>query len=42
MNGRERFMRYMHYQKPDRMPFLEWNGPWPETIRRWCREGFGR
>jgi uroporphyrinogen decarboxylase len=30
----------MHFQTVDRMPFLEWNGPWEETIQRWCTEGF--
>lgn len=40
MNARERFYNYMHYRKLDRIPFLEWNGPWEETIRRWCMEGF--
>jgi len=29
----------MHYEKPDRLPFYEWNGYWPETIHRWYGEG---
>lgn len=39
MNARERFVRYMHYQKPDRLPFYEFLGFWGETCNRWYGEG---
>ena len=39
MNARERFRRTMHYEKPDRLPFYQFIGFWPETINRWYREG---
>lgn len=35
---RERFQRVMHYQKVDRIPFLEF-GYWEETLQRWHGEG---
>jgi len=39
MNARERFIRTMHFQKPDRLPLHEWLGFWDETINRWHGEG---
>lgn len=38
MNGRERFLRTMHYQSVDRVPMIE-VGFWAETQERWLREG---
>jgi len=35
---RERFRRTLHYQKVDRIPFLEF-GYWDETLTRWHAEG---
>ena len=42
MNARERFLRVMHYEKPDRLPFQEWLGYWGETLNRWYGEGLPR
>jgi len=39
LNARERFLRYMHYQKCDRPPFYEFLGYWGETCNRWYGEG---
>jgi len=39
LNARERFIRYMHYEKPDRLPFYEFLGFWAETCNRWYGEG---
>jgi len=39
MNARERFRKVMHYEKPDRLPFYQFIGFWPETINRWYGEG---
>ncbi|MEM2876165.1 MAG: hypothetical protein QXL67_04365, partial [Candidatus Bathyarchaeia archaeon] len=35
--GRERFLRAIHFEEPDRVPhILQF---WPETLEKWCREG---
>lgn len=39
MNARERFRRTMLYENPDRLPFYQFIGFWPETINRWYSEG---
>lgn len=39
MNARERFRRTMQYENPDRLPFYQFIGFWPETINRWYSEG---
>jgi len=39
LNTRERFIRTLGFEKPDRLPFCEWLGWWPETINRWYGEG---
>ena len=38
MNERERFLRYMSFEKVDRIPLMEM-GVWPETLERWHHEG---
>ena len=41
MTERERFLKTLRFKKVDRPPFwLE--GPWPETLERWYREGLPR
>lgn len=35
----ERFRAVMNFQPVDRLPRIEWAMWWPETIRRWQREG---
>jgi len=39
MNARERFNAVMQFEKPDRLPFMEFMLFWPETTERWVREG---
>jgi len=39
VNARERFLRYMHFEKTDRAPFYEWFFCWGETLLRWYEEG---
>ena len=39
LNGRERFKRIMHFEKPDRFPLYEWLGYWRDTLNRWYGEG---
>jgi len=39
MNSRERFLKCMHFEKVDRPPFQQWMGFWPDTIKRWYKEG---
>ncbi len=38
VTARELFRRIMRYEEVDRMPVFHWKG-WPETNRRWEREG---
>jgi len=39
MNARERFNAVMRFEKPDRLPFMEFMFYWPETTERWESEG---
>ena len=39
MTARERFQKTMSFEKPDRLPALEWATWWDQTIDRWRREG---
>jgi len=39
MNNRERFLRVMRCQEVDHPPFLG-EGPWPDTLARWKKEGY--
>ncbi len=39
MNARERFLCTLDFEKPDRLPFYEYMGFWPETIDRFISEG---
>jgi uroporphyrinogen decarboxylase len=42
MNALERFHCVMNFERPDRLPFYEWMGYWPETLDRWYEEGLPR
>lgn len=39
MNARERFNAVLAFEKPDRLPFMEFMRYWPETRDRWNAEG---
>ena len=39
MNVRERFLKTMRFEQPDRLPMLEWAVWWDKTIDRWKTEG---
>jgi len=39
MNCRERFLRTMNFEQPDRLPMVEWAGWWDKTLDRWRTEG---
>ena len=39
MDAKERFHAVMNYEKPDRLPLMEFMGFWPETLERWHQEG---
>ena len=39
MNSRERFLRTMSFEKPDRLPVVEWAPYWDQTLERWYAEG---
>ncbi|MBQ3078878.1 MAG: hypothetical protein IJC48_02600 [Clostridia bacterium] len=39
MTVRERFLKTMNFEKPDRLPMLEWATWWDKTIERWREEG---
>lgn len=39
MNARERFNATLQFEKPDRLPFMEFMFYWPETRDRWNAEG---
>jgi uroporphyrinogen decarboxylase len=39
MNTRERFRAVMHFQEPDRLPFIEYVGIDPAAYLRWHKEG---
>jgi len=39
MNSVERFKAVMNFQKPDRLPMIEWAHYWDKTVDRWHGEG---
>ncbi len=39
MNARDRFNAVLAFEKPDRLPFMEYMFYWPETRERWEQEG---
>jgi len=39
MNSKERFIRTLRFEDCDRPPFMEYEGPWYETLLRWYTEG---
>lgn len=39
MTTRERFNAVMNFEKPDRLPMIEWASWWDKTIERWHTEG---
>ncbi|MBI2844058.1 MAG: hypothetical protein HYX78_11720 [Armatimonadetes bacterium] len=39
MDARTRFSETMRFGKPDRLPYWEFIGFWPQTIERWHQEG---
>lgn len=39
MNTRERFQRILDFERPDRLPVIEWATWWSETLERWRSEG---
>jgi len=39
MTARERFLKTMNFEKPDRLPMIEWASWWDKTIERWKEEG---
>lgn len=41
MNHIERFNAVMNFEKPDRLPRIEWAGYWDKTTNRWFEEGLG-
>ena len=41
MTQRERFLRWMRFERVDRVPLMEM-GVWPETLERWHHEGLPR
>ncbi len=40
MTTRDRFLKVLHFEKPDdRLPMVEWAAWWDKTIERWEQEG---
>lgn len=39
MNNVERFKKVLNFEKPDRLPVIEWASWWTKTIDRWRGEG---
>jgi len=39
MNNVERFTKVLNFEKPDRLPVIEWASWWTKTIDRWKSEG---
>ncbi len=39
MNNRDRFKATLNFERPDRMPKVEWATWWTETLARWHKEG---
>ena len=42
MTNVERFHAVMNFEKPDRLPMVEWAGWWGATLDRWYGEGLSR
>jgi len=42
MTTRQRFKAIMDFQKPDRLPMIEWATWWDKTINRWREEGLSQ
>lgn len=42
MKNVERFNAVMNFEKPDRLPVMEWAGWWGDTLNRWYDEGLSR
>jgi uroporphyrinogen decarboxylase len=40
MNEKERFLRTLRFQEPDRAPLWEAVGIWPESLEKWFDEGY--
>ena len=39
MNTRERIRKILNFEKPDRLPVIEWASWWTQTVARWETEG---
>ncbi|MBR5721628.1 MAG: hypothetical protein IKX78_04000 [Clostridia bacterium] len=39
MTPRERFCKVLRFEKPDRLPLIEWAAWWDKTFNRWKTEG---
>ena len=39
MTPRERFRKVLRFEKPDRLPLIEWAAWWDKTFNRWKTEG---
>lgn len=39
MNTRERFLKVLNFERPDRLPVIEWATWWQATLERWAEEG---
>lgn len=39
MNTRERIQAVLHFERPDRLPVVEWASWWSQTVERWEAEG---
>ena len=42
MKTRERFQRVLNFERPDRLPIVEWATWWDLTVKRWEGEGMPR
>ena len=39
MKTRERIQKILNFEKPDRLPVVEWAVWWDMTVARWEKEG---
>jgi len=39
MNSKDRMNAVLNFQKPDRLPVIEWAPYWDQTVKRWQKEG---
>ena len=39
MNTRERFQAVLNFEKPDRLPVIEWAPWWHLTLENWRKQG---